>query len=138
MNEEYRRSRRRQMHETVSVVDTMTELTLGRIGNLSAHGMLLIANSRLNDDALYQVRFRLRQADGEETHCELGAHVLWSDQHQQPGMVLTGLRFLAIPDADSEAIRSWADGDDSVELQADEEDAIEILPFTLPFGPHND
>lgn len=137
MNEEYRRSRRRQMQETVSVVDAMTGLTVGRIGNLSAHGMLLIANNRLVDDALYQVRFRLRQSDGNELACELGVHVLWSDENDPNGMVWTGLRFLAVPEAQAEAIRVWSDGNDD-EIPSGSEDDVEILPFTLPFGAGND
>lgn len=137
MSEEYRRSRRRQVHETLSVVDAMTGLTIGRIGNLSAHGMLLVANSRLVDDALYQVRFRIRQPDGSELACELGIHVLWTDDNDPSGVIWTGLRFLAVPDAQAEAIRIWCDGNDEDAPTASEDD-VDILPFTLPFGAGND
>ena len=41
------------------VTDTMTERVVGRIGNLSETGMLLIASAPLVEDALYQFRFLL-------------------------------------------------------------------------------
>ena len=62
MNEEYRRTRRRRIVETVQVVDTMTETVIGHLGNLSETGMMLIASAPLVDDALYQLRFNLRDA----------------------------------------------------------------------------
>ena len=65
-SKEHRRSPRRKVAETVLVSDVMTEEVVGRIGNLSETGMLLIANLPLNDDALYQLRFPLRDEGGHE------------------------------------------------------------------------
>ena len=42
MGRESRRATRRPMSGTVLVTDTMTEEVIGRIGNLSASGLLLI------------------------------------------------------------------------------------------------
>ena len=43
MINEFRRARRRKAADTILVVDAMTERVVGRIGNLSETGMLLMA-----------------------------------------------------------------------------------------------
>ena len=50
-NDEYRRVPRRKIAETIQVVDTMTDAVIGRLGNLSETGMLVITNVPLVDDA---------------------------------------------------------------------------------------
>lgn len=42
---EHRRSRRKPAYLTIPVVNKMTGQTLGRIGNLSADGMLLVCEA---------------------------------------------------------------------------------------------
>ena len=59
MIDEFRRSRRRKVADTVIVVDTMVDSVVGRLGNLSETGMLLMANTTMIEDALYQFRFNL-------------------------------------------------------------------------------
>ena len=56
---EFRRSRRRQLAETVQVTDCMTEMVIGHIGNVSETVMLVMSNAPLVADALYQLRFGL-------------------------------------------------------------------------------
>ena len=48
--------RRRKVADTITVVDTMTDEAVGRLGNRSETGMLLIANTALVDDAAFQRR----------------------------------------------------------------------------------
>ena len=57
MIDEFRRARRRKVADTVIVVDTMVDAVVGRLGNLSETGMLLMANTVMQEDALYQFRF---------------------------------------------------------------------------------
>jgi hypothetical protein len=64
MSSEYRRAKRRQANHAIEVIDTMTEEVIGRIGNLSETGMLMVANRHLNNDALYQLRFQLLDGIG--------------------------------------------------------------------------
>ena len=76
---EFRRSRRRQLAETVQVTDSMTEMVVGHIGNVSETGMLVMSSAPLVVDALYQLRFGL--PDGPvRLPFEVGAHLLWRDQ----------------------------------------------------------
>ena len=79
MMREFRRARRRAVAKPVAVFDLMTEQVIGRLGNLSESGMLLVATEPVVDDALYQLRFQLPESNGSEP-IEVGAHLLWQDE----------------------------------------------------------
>ena len=103
---EYRRSKRRRAADVIEVFDTMTEQSVGRIGNISESGMMLIASRRLHDDALYQLRFTLD--DGVRPRAlEVGAHHLWTDDANVPGQLWAGLRFIDIATDDAKHLREW-------------------------------
>jgi c-di-GMP-binding flagellar brake protein YcgR len=106
-SKEHRRSPRRKVAEAVLVSDVMTEDIVGRIGNLSKGGMLLMASSPLNEDALYQFRFRLPGIDGADI--EVGAHLLWVDRASSPGQSWAGFRFISLSDAHRERLHGWVD-----------------------------
>ena len=110
MIDEFRRARRRKVDDTVLVVDTMVDAVVGRLGNLSETGMLLMANTPLVDDALYQFRFNLNDAHGRETALEVGAHMLWQDAAHASGQRWTGFRFITVPEEHMLQLRSWIDG----------------------------
>lgn len=106
MSQESRRKRRRKVADTIEVTDTMTGSVVGRVGNLSENGMLLIASAPLTDDALYQFRFTL----GGGSHAiEVGAHLLWQDTSSIPGHVWTGFRFITVLDHQLKQLRAWLD-----------------------------
>ena len=75
MINEFRRSRRRKVADTVLVVDTMLDSVAGRLGNLSETGMLLMASAQMVEDALYQFRFNLHDARGATISREVVAVV---------------------------------------------------------------
>lgn len=107
MISEFRRAKRRKAADTILVTDLMTERVVGRIGNLSETGMLLMAGEPLVEDALYQFRFLLPDAKGHETPVEIGAHLLWLDRASAPGQAWTGFRFIGITEAQAAALRAW-------------------------------
>lgn len=109
MIDEFRRARRRKVSDTILVTDAMTDSVIGRIGNVSETGMLLIASAPLVEDALYQFRFHLHDLRGREVPIELGAHLLWLDRASAPGQAWTGFRFIAIPADHAEQLRNWID-----------------------------
>ena len=109
MIDEFRRARRRKVSDTILVTDAMTDSVIGRIGNVSETGMLLIASAPLVEDALYQVRFQLHDARGRPVPLEVGAHLLWLDRASAPGQAWTGFRFIAIPADQSQQLRDWID-----------------------------
>jgi hypothetical protein len=105
---EFRRSRRRQLAETVQVTDSMTDMVIGHIGNVSETGMLVMSNAPLVADALYQLRFGL--PDGPvRLPFEVGAHLLWRDQASAPGQAWTGFRFITMSDEQMQQLRRWID-----------------------------
>ena len=106
---EFRRAKRRKVGYNVEIVDLMTEEVIGRLSNLSETGMLVIANQRLANDALYQFRFKLADGSGRERMVMVGAHELWSDQAAAPGQVWTGFRFIDISQDDIAFVRDWVD-----------------------------
>ena len=107
MMREFRRARRRNVPKPVAVFDLMTEQVIGRVGNLSESGMLLVATEPVVDDALYQLRFPLHDGGGHDAHCEFGAHQLWQEEAGTPGLYWIGLRFIAIPDDQAERLQRW-------------------------------
>ena len=109
MIDEFRRARRRKVADTVMVVDTMVDSVVGRIGNLSETGMLLMANGPMVEDALYQFRFNLNDARGRETSIEVGAHLLWQDRTSASGQAWTGFRFISVAEDQMRQLRGWID-----------------------------
>ena len=110
MIDEFRRARRRKVADTVIVVDTMVDSVVGRLGNLSETGMLLMANTTMIEDALYQFRFNLNDPQGRETPIEVGAHLLWQDAAHASGQRWSGFRFITVPTEHMRQLRDWIDG----------------------------
>jgi hypothetical protein len=106
---EFRRARRRKVADTVLVVDTMIDGVVGRLGNLSETGMLVMASIPMLEDALYQFRFTLTDARGRENAIEVGAHLLWQDGASASGQAWTGFRFITVPEDQMRQLRSWID-----------------------------
>ena len=97
MMTEARRSHRRNVHESVTVLDTMTEQVLGRIGNISESGMLMVASGSLLEDALYQLRFEIIDRTGRMVAIDVGAHVVWMGSANTPGQ--SWAEFMLVMDA---------------------------------------
>jgi hypothetical protein len=109
MINEFRRTRRRKVADTILVVDTMTDSVAGRLGNLSETGMLMMATGPMVEDALFQFRFTLTDARGHEQQIELGAHLLWQEAAGGAGQSWTGFRFITVPDDNMMQLRAWID-----------------------------
>lgn len=108
-NDEYRRVPRRKVAEMIQVIDTMTDTVIGKLGNLSETGMLVIASTTLVDDALYQLRFVLHHPTSATVPIEVGVHLLWQDSASAPGQTWTGFRFITMLDSQMLQLRQWLD-----------------------------
>ena len=107
MIKQSRRTQRRNVHESVAVFDTMIEQVIGRLGNISESGMLLVASAPLREDALYQLRFEIADPGGRSTAIDVGAHLLWVGSANTPGQSWAGLRFLTIEESHLAVLRRW-------------------------------
>lgn len=107
--DESRRSRRRRVDERVEVIDAMTDLTVGQLGNLSESGLLLLASAPLREDCLYQLRFALPDVLGRGVPLEVGVHLLWRNVAAPPGQAWIGFRFLSIDEGQLDRLRAWID-----------------------------
>lgn len=106
MTQEFRRAKRRKASDTILVTDTMTGHVIGRIGNVSQTGLLLIASEPLVDDALYQLQFALPHDQGS-TPVDVGAHLLWMDHASARAQLWAGFRFIALGAEQNRHLRSW-------------------------------
>ena len=104
-----RRAKRKRAQEAIEVMDTMTERTIGRIGNISETGMMLFATVNLPEDALFQLSFALPDDPGRARPIDIGAHHLWSDAANTPGQFWAGFRFIDISSDDAARLRAWID-----------------------------
>lgn len=109
MNEK-RRSDRKSIDSIILVTDAITDQPVGRIGNLSTTGLMLIGPQPMNDDALYQLRFDLPGRGNESRRTlEVGVHEQWAEEAAIPGQYWSGLRFIDIGDEDAAALARWLD-----------------------------
>ncbi len=104
---EHRRSPRKTAYVTIPVTNAMTEEPFGRIGNLSADGMLLVCNRAVMDNALFQLTFELTDADGRPHALEVGVHEQWSEPANVPGQYWIGFQFIDIAPRDRMVVESW-------------------------------
>lgn len=107
MSEEYRRAKRRRALETIEVFDTMAEKIIGRIGNLSESGMMVLAFENVVDDALFQLRFHLPVGEGRPHRIDVGAHQLWLEDASSTGQQWCGFRFIDVGPEHLETLREW-------------------------------
>ncbi|MBN8735740.1 MAG: PilZ domain-containing protein [Xanthomonadales bacterium] len=110
MNDERRSAPRKPTAAPIEVVDSISGENIGRIGNLSRNGMMLICHRPLRDDALYQVRFRLSDRRGAQTEIETGVHTMWTEQAAINGYQWSGLRIISISGTAAASLDKWLDG----------------------------
>lgn len=107
MIHEARRAPRRQPANLIPVHDFIADAAIGRVGNVSEGGMLLLASAPLVEDALYQLSFPLPDHTGRNTEISVGAHVLWVEQAHAPGQSWAGFRFLTVSEEHRARLRDW-------------------------------
>lgn len=103
----HRRSPRKAAYVNIPVINKMTGETMGRIGNLSADGMLMVCDARVTESALFQLGFELVNGDGRLQAIDVGAQEMWSESANVPGQFWAGFHFIDVSDQDLDAIDSW-------------------------------
>ena len=106
-----RRAPRRQVADRVPVTDQMAGQIIGRLGNVSETGLLMLASVTLCEDALYQLRFPLLLGDGRHAEVDVGVHLLWTEPAHVPGQSWAGFRFLTLGREHRQLLREWVSED---------------------------
>lgn len=109
MNDERRSAPRKPTAAPIEVVDSISGENIGRVGNLSRNGMMLICHRPLRDDALYQLRFRLPNKQGSAAEIETGVHIMWTEQAAINGYQWSGLRIISISGTAAASLDKWLD-----------------------------
>lgn len=104
---EHRRNKRKSADRAIEVTNAMTGAPVGRIGNLSIDGMMMIAYAPLRADALYQFGFVLPDATGGGHAIELGMHEQWTEQSGGAGQYWSGFRIVDISPEDQLRLEHW-------------------------------
>ena len=104
---EHRRSPRKAAFMTIPVTNTMTGEVMGRIGNLSNDGMLMVCDESVADGALFQLGFELTNSQGASQSIEVGAQEMWAEAANVPNQFWAGFHFIDIADSDLDVIESW-------------------------------
>ncbi|MFI8719143.1 PilZ domain-containing protein [Stenotrophomonas sp. NPDC077464] len=107
MNDDTRRAPRRNVDDQVPVTDTLAEAVIGRLGNVSETGMLMLCSVPMNEDALYQLRFAIPGANGQPLPLDVGVHLLWNEPSHVTGQSWAGFRFLTLSREHREQLRAW-------------------------------
>ncbi len=104
MSAEERRSPRIPVRDHLLVTDVMTDAPIGRIGNLSDSGLMLITDQTLPEEALFQLRFPLGEGG---PLLNVGAQAMWIDAARTPGTWWAGFRIIDIAEADQQRLDRW-------------------------------
>lgn len=107
MNDERRNAPRKPPSVPIQVVDTVSGQAIGRVGNLSRNGMMLICRTPLHDGALYQLRFELPGPGGTNQPVEAGVHTMWTDMAATTGHQWSGVRIISISGAAGALLDTW-------------------------------
>lgn len=101
-----RRAERKQIDQAIPVEDVIGARRLGRIGNISRTGLMLMCREPLNNDAIYQIRFTLPDSRSGTT-LEVGVHEQWTEEAATAGQHWSGVRIIAISAAAEASLEQW-------------------------------
>lgn len=107
---ERRRSSRKSPNHPIEVNNAITGETIGHIGNLSVNGLMLITTKQMQDDALFQLMFRLPGRDGHTHLLEIGVYKSWGRNAPSPGQYWAGFRIIDISAEDYNVLTDWVSG----------------------------
>lgn len=104
-----RRSARKRTAEAILVTNAMTGATLGKIGNLSVDGMMLISPAPVGEGCLFQLQFLLRDHSGQPRRLEIGVQCLWSEPARTERSHWSGFRIIDIAPSEQAVLDAWAE-----------------------------
>ncbi len=110
-----RKSVRKRVTQVVMVVNSFTGESLGRIGNLSATGMMLISPKEMGEEHFFQIGFQLSSPTMPVYKMEVGVQCLWCDEARSARTFWVGCKIIDISEADQRALKRWVDEAEELE-----------------------
>lgn len=90
-----RRSKRQHPYYSLAVLDRKTRKEVGRLGDITKEGMLLISEERFTPQALLELEVVLPEVPGSKLDTlPVTARVKWTGLDNQPPGRCTGLEFV--------------------------------------------
>lgn len=107
-----RRDRRRNVRQAMMLVNSITGANVGRIGNLSAGGLMLISMEPVGESNIYQAQFQLSDPTSGTRQIDLAFQILWCAPAGSPNTYWSGCQTIDISEADRNALHAWANAGD--------------------------
>ena len=104
-----RRSVRKRVAQAIVVSNSMTGESLGRMGNLSVDGMMLIGGHEVTDGCLYQVQFQLHDARQQAHRMEVGIQCLWCEAAHTEHSYWVGCKIIDISPEQQDLLDAWVE-----------------------------
>jgi PilZ domain len=102
-----RKSVRKRVTQVMMVTNAFTGEGMGRIGNLSNDGMMLITPKEMHDEHYFQVHFSLQAPGFKPEKVEIGVQCLWCDQARTNNTYWVGCKVIDISPDDQAALKRW-------------------------------
>ena len=103
-----RRTRRKPVDFPAVVIDVITGQPMGRVGNLSGTGMLLLSPTAPQSESIHQVYLPLPGAGGHAPqYIEVGIQEQWHGSGASAGQIWAGYRIIAIDEDDDTRLDAW-------------------------------
>ena len=109
MSESKRRSVRKRAAQAIMVSNSMNGESLGRIGNLSLDGLMLIASKPICEEHYFQISFPLVTRGHPNQRLEIGVQCLWAEQSRSANAHFAGFKIIDIADSDLPQLKIWVE-----------------------------
>lgn len=107
MSAHQRRHVRKPVGHALMVSNSMTGETLGRVGNLSADGMMLITTRPLHEGWYFQIGFALQVGALPARRLDVGIQCLWTEAARTAGSHWNGCKIIDIGEDDQQMLLRW-------------------------------
>jgi hypothetical protein len=100
---------RKKTPEVMMVINSLTGESIGRIGNVSERGVMLITDQPIPEGSVLQIQLMIPAPHGTRQRVELGIQCLWRDRANTERSYWNGCRIVAASREDENLLRHWLD-----------------------------
>lgn len=100
---------RKKTPEVIVAINSLTGVSVGRIGNISERGVMLITDTPIAEASVMQIQFLLRSSEGTPQRVELGIQCLWHERANGDRNYWNGCRIVAASAEDESLVHDWLD-----------------------------